>query len=97
MLEQSAIIALLVLSIWYTMQEGEIFHGIAKWFERNTPPAFHPPLFECNVCMCFWYGSVLYFAIYGFWLQISTWQNWFVVVICAMGINVVINKLSPDK
>lgn len=95
MLEQSLIIALLVLAIWYTMQEGEIFHGLAVWFEKNTPAAIHPALFECNVCCTPWYGSILYWLIYGLWLNVATWQNWLVVVICAMGINAALNKLSP--
>lgn len=94
MIEQATIIALLVLSIWYTMSEGEIFHGLAKWFEKNTPAKVHPALFECNICMCFWYGSVLYWLIYGLWLNVAAWQNWLIVVIVAMGMNVVINKVT---
>lgn len=85
------IIALLVLSIWYTMQEGEIFESLGLWFHRNTPEKIHPPLFECNVCMCPWYGSVLYVLIYGI-----NWQ-WPIVVIGAMGVNIVINKWSNNE
>lgn len=91
MLEQSIIIALLVLAIWYTMQEGEIFYGLALWFERNAPAVIHPALFECNVCMTPWYGSVIYVILWGVNLQ------WPVVVIAAMGINAAINKLNSDK
>lgn len=91
MLEQSAIIALLVLSIWYTMQDGEIFGFMQKFSHWKIAPA----LFDCNVCMTPWYGSVLYFLIYKLWLDIASWQNWPIVVICAMGINAVINKLAP--
>lgn len=91
MLEHAAIIALLVLSIWYTFQEGEIFAGIGRFFERIAPEKLHQPLFECNVCMAPYYGSSLYVLIYG-----VNWQ-WPIVVIVAMGINVALNKLSPDK
>lgn len=91
MLESAAIIALLTLSIWYTYQEGEIFHSVALFLERNTPSKIHPALFDCNVCMTPWYGSLLYVIIYG-----VTWQ-WPIVVIAAMGINAAINKLAPDK
>lgn len=90
MIEQASIIALLVLSIWYTYQDGEVFHGLALWFEKNTPEKVHPALFDCNVCMSPWYGSVLYIIIYG-----TNWQ-WPIVVIAAMGINVAINKLSTN-
>lgn len=91
MLEQSIIIALIVLSIWYTMQEGKIFAGLGRWFEKHLPAKIHPAIFECNVCMSFWYGSVLYLVIYGFNERLPA------VVIAAMGINVVINKWTPDK
>lgn len=85
MLEQSAIIALLILAIWYTFQEGEIFGFVQKWSHWKAAPA----LFDCNVCMSPWYGSVLYVIIWG-----VNW-HWPVVVISAMGINAAINKLTP--
>lgn len=91
MLEHATIIALLVLSIWYTMQEGEIFGKLGEFFSRHLPAKIQPPLWECNVCMSAWYGSALYVVIYGI-----NWQ-WPIVVICAMGINAALNKLSPDK
>lgn len=88
MIEAALIISLLVLSIHYTMQEGEIFYGLAKWFENNLPYQIHPALFDCNVCMCPWYGSVLYVLMYG-----VSWQ-WPVVVIAAMGLNVIYNRVN---
>lgn len=98
MLEKSVIIALLTLSIWYTMQEGEIFEGLGKWFEKHLPERIHPALFACNVCCAPWYGSVLYWLIP--WEKVgimsSTLIQWPIVIIVAMGINIVINKWSPD-
>lgn len=98
MIEKIAIIALLVLSIWYTMQENEIFEGLGKWFERNLPEQIHPAVFACNVCACPWYGSALYWIIP--WQKVgltpATWLEWPLVIIGAMGINIVINKWSPD-
>ena len=90
MISQALIIALLVLAIYYTMQEGEIFGGLGRWLERNTPTKIHPALFECNVCMTPWYGSVLYILIYGINI------GWPVVVFGAMGLNIVIYKLSTN-
>lgn len=87
MLEESFIIALLVLAIWYTYQEGEIFGFVQKW-EGSLGKLFEP-LFGCNVCMTPWYGSIIYVILWG-----VNWQ-WPVVVISAMGINAAINKLSP--
>jgi hypothetical protein len=91
MITQSLMIALLVLSIHYTMLEGEIFSGLGKWFEKHLPHQVHPAVFECNVCMTAWYGS----AIYVVWWGIN-WQ-WPIVVICAMGFNIIINKWTPEK
>jgi len=95
MLEQSSIIALLVLSIWYTYQEDEIFGFVQRWSHWKAASA----LFDCNVCMSPWYGSVLYWLIP--WQRLNLpdhyWVSWLIVIIAAMGINAAINKLSPDK
>lgn len=87
MLEHSFIIALIVLSIWYTMQEGEIFGFMQRFNNWKIAPA----LFDCPICMSPYYGSLLYILIYGINIQLP------IVVLCAMGINAAINKLSPDK
>lgn len=89
MIAQATIIALIVLSIHYTMQEGEIFEGLGNWFEKVLPYQIHSPVFYCNVCMTPWYGSLIYVAVWGI-----NWQ-WPLVVIAAMGINIVINKWAP--
>lgn len=90
MLVHSVIISLIVLAIHYTMQYGEIFGKLGNWFANNLPPSIHQPVFDCNVCMTPWYGSVLYVIIYG-----VNWQ-WPIVVISAMGLNVLYNKWSPN-
>lgn len=87
MLEPIIIISLLVLAIWYTFQEGEIFGFMQRYSDWKIAPA----LFDCNVCMTPWWGSLLYVIIYGINCK------WPVVVFSAMGINAAINKLSPDK
>lgn len=98
MIEKSIIIALLVLSIWYTMQDGEIFEGLGKWFEKVLPESIHPAVFACNVCCTPWYGSVLYWVIpwQKIGIQQSTLIGWPIVIIVAMGFNIVINKWSND-
>lgn len=93
MIHQITIIALLVLSIHYTMQPDEIFGKLGDWLEDHLPDAIHPAVFDCPVCMSPWYGSILY------WLtpwHHELWQ-WPVIVIGAMGVNVVINKWTPEK
>lgn len=93
MTEQITIIALLVLSIHYTMQPDEIFGKLGDWLEDHLPDAIHPAVFACPVCMTPHYGSALYWLIP--W-QHELWQ-WPVVVIGAMGVNVVINKWTHEK
>ena len=93
MINQIIIIALLVLAIHYTMQPDEIFGKLGDWLEDHLPDAIHPAVFACNVCMTPYYGSILYWLIP--W-QHELWQ-WPVVVIGAMGANVVINKWAPEK
>ena len=87
MLEQAVIIAFIVFAIWFTMQEGEIFGFMQKYSYLKIAPA----LFDCPVCMAPWYGSIIYVIIWG-----VNW-HWPVIVITAMGINAVINKLAPKE
>jgi hypothetical protein len=99
MLEHAAIIALLVLSIWYTYQEGEVFEKLGVWFYNNLPKKIHPAVFECNICMTPHYGTFLYWLFP--WEMLGFGEprlvEWPVIIIVAMGINIVINKWSPDK
>lgn len=88
MIEQALIISLLVLSVHFTMQEGEIFGSVGKFFEKHLPWQIHSPVFDCNVCMTPWYGSLIYVLIWG-----VSWQ-WPVVVIAAMGLNILYNRIN---
>ena len=98
MIEKLLIISLLVLSVWYTLQEDQVFGKLGDWMEDYLPEAIHKPVFDCAACMCPWYGSLLYWLIP--WQKIgltsSSLQEWPLVVIGAMGINIVINKWSAD-
>lgn len=90
MIEKGLIIGLIVLSIHYTLQPGEIFGRLGKWLEKHTPSQLHPALFECNVCMAPYYGTALYWLIYR-----NSIAEWLIVVIVSMGFNIVINKWAP--
>lgn len=99
MIEKIIITGLLVLSIWYSMQEGEIFGFVTVWGEKHIPEKLQQPIFACNVCMSFWYGSIIYWLVGYFrpeWWP-TDWVEWFMVVLGAMGFNAAINKLAPDK
>jgi len=98
MIEKAIIIALLVLSIWYTMQEEQIFEKLGDWLMDHLPEAIHKPVFDCPICMSPWYGSVLYWLIpwQKIGIQESTLIGWPVAIIVAMGFNIVITKSSND-
>jgi hypothetical protein len=95
MIEKIFIISFLVFAIWYTMKPGEIFESLGYWFEKNLPEKIHPAVFSCFVCMCPYYGSLLYWLIWGLWLHVAQWQEWLVVVIAAMGLNGIFSHLFP--
>jgi hypothetical protein len=88
------IIALLVLSIWYTFQDDEIFGFVSYYGEKHIPEKLQQPVFACNVCMTPWWGSAIYWVLP--WHH-PHWAWYVVTVITAMGINAAINKLAPDK
>lgn len=99
MIHQIIIIALLALSIHYTMQPDEIFGKLGDWLEDHLPDVIHPAVFSCNVCMTPWYGTIIYWVIP--WPRLGMPMHyivaWPVVVIGAMGVNVVVNKWAPNK
>lgn len=92
MIEKVIIISLIVFAIHYTMQHGEIFGFLGDWFNKALPSSIHGPVYDCVVCMAPWYGSIIYWMV---------WRvrviEWLIVVIAAMGLNAIINQLSPDK
>ena len=92
MLEKIIIISLIVFAIWYTMQEGEIFGKLGNLFNRILPAWMHNPIYDCPVCMNFWYGVPLYWLIYG-----SNWRECFIVAIAGIGFNCIITRLWPEK
>lgn len=89
---QTVTIFLLVLSVWYTMQPGEIFGRLGLWLGEHLPKQIHQPVFECNVCMTPWYGSIIYWLVYG-----NSVIDWLITVFSAMGMQIALNKLSPKK
>lgn len=97
MIEKIFIISFIVFAIHYTMLPGEIFGKLGNWFADNLPGAIHKPVFDCPVCMGFWYGTIIYWLVWGLWLCVSTWQEWIVCAIGVVGLNFVLSKLFPDK
>lgn len=100
MLEKAIIVALTTISIHVMIYwRGMIFSFIADWFDRkkikNNEPSskkhnhrielIEKPLFSCPICMTFWWGSGIYWVLWG-----NCVKEWLAVIFVAMGINGVI-------
>ncbi len=79
------------MAIWATMWEEAIFDFVRTWGEKNLSEKMQKPIYDCPVCMCFWYGSLFYIFVYHGGLL-----DWFITVVGAMGLNAVLIKLFPD-
>ncbi len=89
MIEKIVIVSLMVMAIWGTMLNGMIFGFLGNWIVEKFPEWISKPLCECNVCMVPYYGSVAYWLIWG-----KSGKEWAIVVIGAMGVNVVIGLIT---
>lgn len=91
MIEQITITSLLVMAIWATMWEEAIFEFVRIWGDKHLPEKLQKPIYDCPICMSYWYGSALYWIIWGVSIK-----EYLIVVIAAMGLNAVLIKLMPD-
>lgn len=91
MLEKILIISLWTFGYCCTFWEGMIFGGIGNWLDEKLPEWIAKPLYQCYICACFWWGTAIYLV---FWR--NSWQEWFLTVIPAMGLNAVLSKLFKD-
>lgn len=66
--------------------KGMILNFIADWAARiKMPKWLKEPLFDCPICQCPWWGTLIYWTLIG-----SDIREWIIVVLTAMGINSVI-------
>lgn len=80
------------MAIWATMWEDAIFEFVRKSFERESiSDRLKKPIYDCPICMTMWYGSALYWLIWG-----NSVSEWLIVTVAAMGLNTVFVKLFPD-
>lgn len=80
------------MAIWATMWEEAIFEFIRNWGDKHLPEKPRKPLYDCPVCMAPWYGTAIYWIIWG-----NDWKEWLIVIIAAMGLNAILIKLFPDN
>ena len=74
------------------MLEGEIFGKLGRWFETHLPGWIQQSLHECPICMQFWYGSAIYWAVYRVGVV-----DWLLTVIPCIGLAAVLVRLWPKE
>lgn len=92
MIEKLCLISFWVFGFCCTFWEGMIFEKVGNWLEDKLPEWLQKPLYSCFICACFWWGTALYIV---FWR--NSFQEWFLVVIGAMGLNALLSKLFPNE
>lgn len=90
MIIQALIISLLVLFIHATTWKGMINEWVKRFIKPKT--MLHKPVYGCPICMSPYWGTGLYWLIYGF-----SWQGWLLVVFTAAGISVLYVLLIDIK
>jgi len=88
MLPKIFITALIVMAVYASMAEGMIFGKVRIWF-ASLREFYKKPLYDCFICMVPWWGSAAYWIIWH-----KSWQEWFVVIGGAMGLNAVFYLIS---
>lgn len=91
MLEIIPILSLFTIGYCSMFWEGMIFFQIGNWLDERIPLWLQKPLYSCFICACFWYGSALYWLVWG-----NSVREWFVCVLSAMGLNAALSKLFRD-
>ncbi len=82
MIENSLIIALIILFLHATTWDGHIFNGIRKLIDEDKK--ISKPIYNCPICMTPWWGTL----IYGLFFHIG-WLDWLLTIGAAAGISVI--------
>lgn len=81
MIIQALTISLIVLFAHSTTWEGMINQWVKKVIEPEG--MLYKPVYGCPICMCPYWGTGLYWLIYGY-----SWQDWLLTVFTAAGFSV---------
>ena len=95
MIEHIVVLSFITFAMWWVFQEGEIFGIVQQWFAA-LDDRIKKPLFDCAVCMHFWWGTLSYWVIYRGSFA-DDWGDWLITVIAGIGLNAIIVKLWPGK
>lgn len=98
-IQQSLVISLCVIAIWATMWEGMIFGFIREWGENYLFENERKVAFDCPICMCPYYGSIIYFI--AFFSLSEGWASgiitYVIAIMAAMGWNAILVKFLPEN
>lgn len=88
MTEKIFIISFWTIGYCCTFWDGMILSPISRYLDNKLPRWLKMPLYDCFICACFWYGSAIYWIVWG-----HSVKEWLLVVIAAMGLNATISKM----
>lgn len=91
MLSIIPILSLFTIGYCCTFWDGMIFQRVADYLDERLPEWLQLPLYRCFICACFWWGSALYWIVWG-----NSITEWFVCVVAAMGLNAALSKIFRD-
>jgi hypothetical protein len=88
MIEKITITAILVIFIYASMEKKMIFSFIRKLLD-SLPEYIQKPIFDCYICMCPWWGGLLYWLIWH-----NSWHECLITIAGAGGFNTIVFLLS---
>lgn len=88
-IEQGFIIFCAVVTLWATMLPNMIFGWIGDYGDKHFPNWLKAIVYECPVCSCPYYGSIIYWSIFGYGIE-----QWIVVILVSMGMATVFVKIK---
>lgn len=87
MTDKIFIVAFMVMAIYSTMLYGMIFQIVRMKLDK-APHWLQKIIYDCPVCMCPYYGTAIYWLIWG-----DSVKEWVVVIVAAMGLCSVLIRL----
>lgn len=78
----AVVISLIVLFIHATTWDGHIFSFVRNWIDEKKKVS--KPVYNCPICMCPWYGTLLYVIFFNYSLP-----DWFLTIGGAAGLCVI--------
>jgi hypothetical protein len=92
MLEKISIITLIVWAVYAVFWDGMIFGFVSRWLSYRISPMLQKPIYACPACMAMWYGTVLYWVIWG-----NSFKEYAICVAGSIGLSTIILVFQPPR